>query len=330
AAAYPGAARRAERGRGHGGWRGGRRPVGRAEERLAQPQPRLRVSVPSPAARVLAAGQRRHAADRAPRAPRYGAGGRAQGAGPGGPGGAGRAFPRPVVRRRTPARGTGARAGHAAGLRAGRRTHREPGPRHGAQDVRVADSGKPGIRHGVCYRDARCRTGRPGRPPTADGARVAGIELGPRVRPARLAMLIDTHCHLDAADFDADRLEVARAARAGGVGAIVIPAVERANFGVVRDLAHQIEGGAYALGIHPLYVGRAQEADLDALRDAVVAALDDPRFVAIGEIGLDFFVKDIATGEPRARQERFYDAQLALAAEFDLPVLLHVRRSQDI
>jgi len=143
-------------------------------------------------------------------------------------------------------------------------------------------------------------------------------------------MLIDTHCHLDAAEFDADRLEVARAARAGGVGAIVIPAVERANFGVVRDLAHQIEGGAYALGIHPLYVGRAQEADLDALRDAVVAALDDPRFVAIGEIGLDFFVKDIATGEPRARQERFYDAQLALAAEFDLPVLLHVRRSQDI
>jgi len=143
-------------------------------------------------------------------------------------------------------------------------------------------------------------------------------------------MLIDTHCHLDAAEFEADRLEVARRARMAGVGAIVIPAVEQANFAVVRDLAHGIEGGAYALGIHPLYVERARPDDLAALREAVIAALDDPRFVAIGEIGLDFFVPGIATGAPRARQERFYDAQLALAAEFGLPVLLHVRRSQDI
>ncbi|MBV7485673.1 TatD family hydrolase [Bordetella sp. BOR01] len=143
-------------------------------------------------------------------------------------------------------------------------------------------------------------------------------------------MLIDTHCHLDAAEFDADRLDVACQAQAAGVRAIVIPAIERGNFTVVRELAHRVAGGAYALGIHPLYVGRAHENDLQALREAVVAALDDPRFVAIGEIGLDFFVPAIAAGEPRARQERFYDAQLALAAEFDLPVLLHVRRSQDI
>ncbi|MBO9355837.1 TatD family deoxyribonuclease [Bordetella petrii] len=143
-------------------------------------------------------------------------------------------------------------------------------------------------------------------------------------------MLIDTHCHLDADEFAADRLQVARSAHAAGVRAIVIPAVERGNFAVVRDLARQIDGGAYALGIHPLYVERAHEGDLDLLREAVVAALDDPRFVAIGEIGLDFFVPEIAAGEPRARQEYFYDAQLALAAEFDLPVLLHVRRSQDI
>ncbi len=143
-------------------------------------------------------------------------------------------------------------------------------------------------------------------------------------------MLIDTHCHLDAAEFDADRLEVAGRSWAAGVRSIVIPAVERGNFTVVRDLAHRIDGGAYALGIHPLYVARAQDSDLDALRAAVINALGDPRFVAIGEIGLDFFVPDIAAGEPRARQERFYDAQLALAAEFDLPVLLHVRRSQDI
>lgn len=143
-------------------------------------------------------------------------------------------------------------------------------------------------------------------------------------------MLIDTHCHLDAAEFDADRMAVARQACASGVGAIVIPAVERANFAVVRELAHAIEGGAYALGIHPLYVERAGDEDLDALRRAVEAALPDPRFVAVGEIGLDFFVPAIASGAPRERQEHFYAAQLALAAEFGLPVLLHVRRSQDI
>lgn len=143
-------------------------------------------------------------------------------------------------------------------------------------------------------------------------------------------MLIDTHCHLDAAEFDADRYQVAGQALDAGVQAIVIPAVDAANFAVVRDLAGQVVGGAYALGIHPLYVQHAADADLDVLREAIRQSLGDPRFVAIGEIGLDFFVPEAASGEPRARQERFYAAQLALAAEFKLPVLLHVRKSQDI
>lgn len=143
-------------------------------------------------------------------------------------------------------------------------------------------------------------------------------------------MLIDTHCHLDAPEFDADRPEVARQAWDAGVRAIVIPAIEVANFSIVRDLAHATPGGTYALGIHPLYVSRAADADLDILRDAVRAALDDPRFVAIGEIGLDFFVPEISSGPARDRQEHFYVQQLKLAAEFGLPVLLHVRRSQDI
>jgi len=142
-------------------------------------------------------------------------------------------------------------------------------------------------------------------------------------------MLIDTHCHLDASEFDPDREAIARRAREAGVRAVVIPAVAPANFQVVRDLAHHVDGGAYALGIHPLYVRDARDEDLGLLRQAVVAALDDPRFVAIGEIGLDFFVSDIASGAARARQEHFYAAQLALAAEFGLPVLLHVRRAQD-
>lgn len=143
-------------------------------------------------------------------------------------------------------------------------------------------------------------------------------------------MLIDTHCHLDAAEFDKDRTQVAAQAISAGVRAIVIPAIGRANFQTVRDLAHSMPGGAYALGIHPLFVGSAWDDDLQTLRTAIEEAMGDPRFVAIGEIGLDFFVKEIASGPAREKQERFYAAQLVMAAEFGLPVLLHVRRSQDI
>jgi TatD DNase family protein len=86
---------------------------------------------------------------------------------------------------------------------------------------------------------------------------------------------------------------------------------------------------AYALGIHPIFVPQAGEDDLALLRETVAAALDDPRFVAIGEIGLDFFVPDLASGALREKQEFFYSEQLKIARDFDLPVLLHVRRSQD-
>jgi TatD DNase family protein len=138
-------------------------------------------------------------------------------------------------------------------------------------------------------------------------------------------MWIDTHCHLDASEFDADRDAVASAARDAGVARIVIPGVARAGFAGVRELAHRVEGGAYALGIHPLFTPQAHEADLDALRMEIEASLDDPRFVGIGEIGLDYFVP----GLDDARQQFFYNEQLKLAHEFDLPVICHVRKSQD-
>lgn len=143
-------------------------------------------------------------------------------------------------------------------------------------------------------------------------------------------MLIDTHCHLDAAEFDLDRIEVIERARQAGVGAIVIPSVARVNFDTVRDLAQTFEGGTYALGIHPMAVPKAADEDLEVLAERIEAALDDPRFVAIGEIGLDFFVPECCTPTMRERQERFYSAQLDLAKRFGLPVLLHVRRSQDV
>ncbi|HEX8954856.1 MAG TPA: TatD family hydrolase, partial [Burkholderiaceae bacterium] len=111
---------------------------------------------------------------------------------------------------------------------------------------------------------------------------------------------------------------------------IVIPAVEVANFPAVAQLAAAIRGAHYALGIHPMYVARAEEGDLALLREAIARARDDERFVAVGEIGLDFFVPELREGALRGKQEYFYSEQLKIAREFKLPVLLHVRRSQDI
>ncbi|TXL62429.1 TatD family hydrolase [Zeimonas arvi] len=138
-------------------------------------------------------------------------------------------------------------------------------------------------------------------------------------------MLIDTHCHLDAAEFDVDRERVVADAKVAGVGMIVVPAVDVASFAPVRSLAAGRPGIGYALGIHPMYVDRAGDDDLATLRREVEAAMADPRFVGIGEIGLDHFVP----GLDHARQLRFFEAQLALAAEFGLPVILHLRRAQD-
>jgi TatD DNase family protein len=139
-------------------------------------------------------------------------------------------------------------------------------------------------------------------------------------------MLIDTHCHLDAAEFDADRDDAVARARHAGIGRIVVPAVDAGNFATVRALAARHPGTVrFALGIHPLFVDRSSDDDLLRLRDEVAASLDDPRFVGIGEIGLDHFVE----GLDRDRQERFLAEQLRIARDFDLPVILHVRRAQD-
>lgn len=135
---------------------------------------------------------------------------------------------------------------------------------------------------------------------------------------------IDTHCHLDAPEFNADRDAVRHQAALQGVAHCVIPAVERNNWDTVRMLAHH-HADSYALGIHPLYTGRAQEGDLESLAQALAQHHADPRLVAIGEIGLDYFVP----GLDPARQEQFYRAQLQLARRFDLPVIVHVRRSAD-
>jgi TatD DNase family protein len=135
---------------------------------------------------------------------------------------------------------------------------------------------------------------------------------------------VDTHCHLDAAEFEADRDAVVQRARDESLQQIVLPAVSPANFDAVRTLAHR-HGLSYALGTHPLYVQAAGEQALDALREALTLHREDPRLVAVGEIGLDFFVP----GLDRGFQEEMLAAQLALAREYGLPVLLHGRRAAD-
>lgn len=143
-------------------------------------------------------------------------------------------------------------------------------------------------------------------------------------------MWVDTHCHLDAGEFGGHSVSVAGDAARAGVRAIVIPAIARSNFGTVAQLAREAGNGVYALGIHPLYVPTARESDLDALRAAIEVALADPLFVGIGEIGLDFFVPELTEPAMREKQEFFFAEQLKQARDFALPVLLHVRRSQDI
>ncbi len=141
-------------------------------------------------------------------------------------------------------------------------------------------------------------------------------------------MWTDTHCHLDAPEFDPDPAAVREQARLAGVDLCVIPAVVAAHFEAVRALAHRT-GDAYALGIHPLYVPQATDEDLTQLDRALTQWRDDSRLVAVGEIGLDFFVPALCAPAMRERQTHFYREQLRIARRHGLPVILHVRRSAD-
>jgi TatD DNase family protein len=135
-------------------------------------------------------------------------------------------------------------------------------------------------------------------------------------------MIIDTHCHLDATEFGGMQTDLLRNAQIAGIGRIVVPSVARANFDIVRVLCKQHPNCSPAYGIHPMYADQATPDDLSMLREF----LTQHQPVAIGEIGLDFFIQHY----DRARQEHFFVEQLKLAREFDLPVLLHIRRAQDV
>ena len=143
---------------------------------------------------------------------------------------------------------------------------------------------------------------------------------------------IDTHCHFDAPEFSAFSPlagELRAYAAIKNVVNCVYPAVHPFNFQAVRELAHA-HGDSYALGIHPLYVKDATEHDLKLLDEELAVRVADPRLVAIGEIGLDFFVTELNVSPLREKQIHFYREQLKLAKKYDLPVVVHVRRSADL
>lgn len=133
--------------------------------------------------------------------------------------------------------------------------------------------------------------------------------------------LIDTHCHLDVAAFDADRSEVLAAARAAGVEAIVVPGIDAKGWDHVLELCANDDGLYPALGLHPLFLERHRDDHLAALEHR----LETETPVAVGEIGLDFHAKDA----DRERQLDLCRAQLVLARAAGLPVLLHVRKAHE-
>ncbi|WP_257385238.1 TatD family hydrolase [Tahibacter caeni] len=131
--------------------------------------------------------------------------------------------------------------------------------------------------------------------------------------------LIDSHCHLDAPEFDADRDAVVARARQAGVVAQVIPAIRAADWPALAALCGREPGLHAAYGLHPLYLAEHAEAHLQGLRERLAAG----GAVAVGECGLDYFVEGL---DPDT-QRRFFRGQLALAREFELPVVVHARRA---
>lgn len=135
-------------------------------------------------------------------------------------------------------------------------------------------------------------------------------------------MLIDSHCHLDFPAFDADREQVIAHCRAVGVVGIVVPGVSAATWPRLLGLVAQHPGFLHAaLGLQPLFLAEHEEAHVDALREAVLRH----RPVAIGEIGLDHYRQEL----DRARQRALFLAQLEVAREAALPVILHVRKAHE-
>lgn len=132
-------------------------------------------------------------------------------------------------------------------------------------------------------------------------------------------MLIDSHCHLDADAFDPDRDEVIRRARSAGVGAQVVPATHAAGWPKLRAVCVRDQGLFPAYGLHPVFLREHRREHIEQLGDWV----EREQPVAIGECGLDYFDDSL----DRTIQQLYFDAQLQLARDTDLPLIVHARRA---
>lgn len=133
--------------------------------------------------------------------------------------------------------------------------------------------------------------------------------------------LVDSHSHFDAAEFDADRAAAHARAVAAGVVAQIVPAVDAAGWPELRQTCAGLPGLWPAYGLHPMYLDAHRPEHLPALR----AWIERERPLAVGECGLDYFVE----GLDAEAQSFYFDSQLRLAREFDLPVIVHARRAVD-
>lgn len=135
--------------------------------------------------------------------------------------------------------------------------------------------------------------------------------------------LIDTHTHLDFDDFDADRQAVLSHCRQLHVERMVVLGVYQRNLQRVWDLALNEPSVYAALGLHPVYLEEHQPGHMQILRDRLAELAGHPKLCAVGEIGLDYYVESL----DRERQKALFNSQLQMASDFNLPALLHVRRS---
>ncbi|MBE0507746.1 MAG: TatD family hydrolase [Marinospirillum sp.] len=136
--------------------------------------------------------------------------------------------------------------------------------------------------------------------------------------------LADAHCHLDFPEFDADRDQVLIKARAAGIRQIILPATTAKRWDGLLKLASTDPQLYPCLGLHPMFMTQHRSEDLDALKQALQ---QNPQVVAVGEIGVDFWHDP--TAEQQTQQWQLLDAQLDLAKDFNLPVVLHIRKGMD-
>lgn len=133
--------------------------------------------------------------------------------------------------------------------------------------------------------------------------------------------LIDTHCHIDVSAFDEDRQEILIKCHEAGVSRVLVPGITADTWPRLKDICRQYTSLYPAYGLHPVYVEGHREVDIEALDQWLQA--EKP--IAVGEIGLDYFIPEL----DRDRQQNLFEAQLALAQRYLLPVILHVRKSHD-